>query len=487
MQIQCHHCHAIMAVPDQAGQLGGTFSCPGCRAINTVAPVAQVVTPSRMPRPSLLTRTAAPQPPAPASSAAPLLPVAPRPGQSSAPSELARQFWRGLFTAIAAVVGCLLLARVIPIPAILLGLVVMGVVFAYLASDAHRTRIDRMLGRQGAKRWVGTTMAVLAGGWAFVSLFVFGLFVATGGIEQAAAEKAAKEERQRLADVAAQQLAADEKLKVAESAVASGQFDEAKRLADQVHADMPTHPGAEGVLQKVTDGVQQQLIASLPAKLTDIEAKASAGQWSEAGAVCDEVKPVASGNAGIVSACERVDVERRKVMVGGWIFEAREVAAQECDTPKSIADAWSHLHKIHEGDEGYRAAKKVAVALEKCRRKAEKTLDAGVRGVMIAQRERHANVFEAAMLDSGIDLSVTLRGKYKDEMKIRWILLGRVTVHQLTKDGELLAGLQKVGFRRVTFTDGYYESYIYDLEPDSEEGGGKIALAELGLDTPIKL
>lgn len=229
------------------------------------------------------------------------------------------------------------------------------------------------------------------------------------------------------------------------------------------------------------------MVAALPAKLIDIEAKALAGQWSEAGTICDEVEPVASGNAGIVAACERVGVQRRKAAVGGWIFEAREVAAQECDTPKSIADAWSNLRKVQEGDEGYLAAKKTAAALEKCRKKAEKSLDAGVRGVMVAQRERRATEFEALMLDSGIDLSVTLKGKYKDQMKVRWILLGRVTVHQITKDGELMASLQKIGFRRVTFTDGYYESYVYDLEPDSEEGGGKIALAGLGLDEPIKM
>lgn len=494
MQIQCHHCRTIMAVPDQAGQLGGTFSCPGCRAINTVAPVAQVITPSRMPLPSLLARPAAPQAQAPASAAAPMLPVAQRPRPSSARSELAWQFWRGLFIAIVAVVGCLILARAVPILAVFLGLAVIGVAFAYLASDTQRMRVDRIFGRRGAKRWVGTTLAALAGCWAFLSLFGFGLFVATGGIERAQAEKTAEEaatradvERQRLAEAAAQKLAADEKLKLAESAAASGQFEEARRIADQVHSDMPTHPGTEGVLQKVTDGVQQQIIAGLPAKLADIETRAIAGQWNEAGAICDEVQPVAASNAGIVSACARVDVQRRKAAVAGWIFEAREVVAEKCDTPKPIADAWANLRKVHEGDEGYSVAKKVAVALEKCRKKAEKEYDGAVRGVMVVQRQNRADQFETLMLDSGMDVSVTLRGKYKDQMTVRWILLGRVTVHQLTKDGELMAGLQNIGFKRVTFTDGYYESYVYDLEPQSEEGGGKLALAGLGLDTPIKM
>lgn len=50
-----------------------------------------------------------------------------------------------------------------------------------------------------------------------------------------------------------------------------------------------------------------------------------------------------------------------------------------------------------------------------------------------------------------------------------------------------LAGLQEIGFKRVTLSDGYYLSYVYDLEPQSEDGGGKLALAGLGLDKPISM
>lgn len=412
----------------------------------------------------------------------------------TAPSNWAKAARRWLFSLLAVVIGSLILARHVPSLAIALGLAVMAVAVVYLADQSVRMRVDRMLGRQRSRRWVGTSLAVAAGIWGGLILFGFGLFVATGGIERAEAAKAATEaaaradvERQRLADVAAQQLAADEKLKVAEAAAASGRFEEAKRIADEVHAESPMHPGTEGVLQKVTDGQQRQLIAALPAKLTEIEAKVGAEQWSAAGAICEEVEPVASGNAALVSVCDRVGVQLRKAAVAGWIFEAREVAAQECDTPKSIADAWTNLRKVGEDDEGYAVAKKVATALEKCRKKAEKEFDAALRGVMVAQRERRASEIEATMLESGIDWSVTLRGKYKDQMRIEWILLGRVAVHQMTKDGELIAGLQKIGFKRVVFTDGYYESYTYDLEPDSEDGGGKIALKGLGLDQPIKM
>ena len=60
-------------------------------------------------------------------------------------------------------------------------------------------------------------------------------------------------------------------------------------------------------------------------------------------------------------------------------------------------------------------------------------------------------------------------------------------VHQITKDGEFLTELEKIGFKRVTFSDGYYESWYFDLTPESEEESGKLALRGVGLDQPIKM
>jgi len=59
-------------------------------------------------------------------------------------------------------------------------------------------------------------------------------------------------------------------------------------------------------------------------------------------------------------------------------------------------------------------------------------------------------------------------------------------VYKLTKDGTYLAKLENIGFKRVTFTDGY-ESVYYDLSPSPEDRGGADALASMGLGEPLRL
>jgi hypothetical protein len=53
--------------------------------------------------------------------------------------------------------------------------------------------------------------------------------------------------------------------------------------------------------------------------------------------------------------------------------------------------------------------------------------------------------------------------------------------------GSLLANLEKIGFQRVTFRDGYDYGVYYDLDPGDEANGGASALAGLGLSQPLVL
>lgn len=483
-----------MVVPDQARHLGGAFACPSCRGVNTLAVAAQLASPMPGQRPRM---------PVPAS----MVSVSPQHVSMDSPQRAAPQrvaptrFERFLrrasifvFSSVLAMLACLVLAFTVPVAAITLGMAITGLTVFYLANESMRTRVDRAFKRREPRRWVGTTMAILVGSWAFTSLFVFGSFVASGGIERAKAERHARElaaqdaaEKQRAADEATHRAQADAMVDDAKSAAAKGEFGHARDLAEKIRDDMPGHAGAEGVLQQVSDGLRQQLVAALPAKLAEIKTNMAGGRWREAGVICDEIKEVLAEDGDAQVECQRVSAQMRKGEVEGWIQEARRVAADECDTPKSIAEAWGDLRKVVPGDGGFSAAKRAAAALEKCRKRTERELEEGVRQVMMSQRERRASEIENVMLEEGFDVSVTLKGKYKDQLRIRWVLIGRALVHQFTKDGELLAGLQKIGFQRVVFSDGYYESYTYELEPDSEAGGGKIALAGLGLDEPIKM
>ncbi len=45
--------------------------------------------------------------------------------------------------------------------------------------------------------------------------------------------------------------------------------------------------------------------------------------------------------------------------------------------------------------------------------------------------------------------------------------------------------MQKIGFQRVNFTDGYDYSVYYDLRATDESTGGKTALSALGMGSPL--
>lgn len=106
---------------------------------------------------------------------------------------------------------------------------------------------------------------------------------------------------------------------------------------------------------------------------------------------------------------------------------------------------------------------------------------------MIVQREAYVETLDRVMLESGFDATATVSGKHKDKLRIEWVLMGRATAHQMAHEGGILVTAEKIGFKRVTFTDGYFESFYYDLSPQSEDGGGKAALSGMGLGKPLKL
>lgn len=106
---------------------------------------------------------------------------------------------------------------------------------------------------------------------------------------------------------------------------------------------------------------------------------------------------------------------------------------------------------------------------------------------MIHQREQWAEAYELGLLNEGLDVDVTLSGKFRTNVKIRWVLLSRASVQQIVDDGTFLANLETIGFEKVVFSDGYYESWTYTLEPQSEEHGGTAVLEGFGLHEPLRL
>ena len=179
----------------------------------------------------------------------------------------------------------------------------------------------------------------------------------------------------------------------------------------------------------------------------------------------------------------------RATDVAKGVQEAKRIAADKeaCGNLGAVADAWLLLAKAKPQDKDFAAARSATARLEKCRLKVKEDLRQGSRQLMVMQRQTWAKAIDKAFLESGLDVRVTFGGALKDRITFSWPLMSRASVYQLNKSGDLLKGATKVGFKRVTFTDGFDESWFYDLKPQDEEAALTKALGEHGLGGPLKI
>jgi hypothetical protein len=91
------------------------------------------------------------------------------------------------------------------------------------------------------------------------------------------------------------------------------------------------------------------------------------------------------------------------------------------------------------------------------KQEAERTL-AGIRS-----RELAAGLMERRFLNKGMDVYVSLAGKDKTTLRIKYVLVSRPLAHQLANDGATLDSLRKVGFKKLILEDGYNESWSIDF------------------------
>lgn len=250
-----------------------------------------------------------------------------------------------------------------------------------------------------------------------------------------------------------------------------------------------TSEKANALRQDLAAALHERDRASLPGIIDGIRAHNDAEEWDAAIGDCTRAKAIDSEFDGLTQACAAAAEGQRVASIPTWIDAAKDVAGDEdrCSTPVDIAAAWKDLRQIKPDDPGYKKAQAAANSLEKCRKKSEREFSKGIRDIMVHQREDWAQNYETNLLDQGLDVRVKLSGKHKTQAKVRWVLLSRASVHQIVRDGTFLAALEKIGFEKVTFTDGFYESWWYELNPQSEEDGGKTVLMEFGLDKPLSL
>jgi len=107
---------------------------------------------------------------------------------------------------------------------------------------------------------------------------------------------------------------------------------------------------------------------------------------------------------------------------------------------------------------------------------------------MRKQRVDMQATMDRLLLDAGFDVEVSVTGQNKDGIILRHISFGnRAVVHAMTNKTPFLDNLEKVGFKKVTFSDGFGKTQDWHLVPEREDNGGDRTLAGMGLDKPLKL
>jgi hypothetical protein len=165
---------------------------------------------------------------------------------------------------------------------------------------------------------------------------------------------------------------------------------------------------------------------------------------------------------------------------------------KQCREPSAISSVWKELRKVRSTDPQWAAAAAVVPKLEDCRKQSERESSEGLRQIMVAQREGWAQRADRVFLDQGMNVTISISGPYKDRVTLKWALMSRAAAHKLTEGGStspdsFLGGLQKIGFKRATFTDGWNDTWYYDLDPDDESHGGGAMLAKFDIGDPLRL
>ncbi len=125
-------------------------------------------------------------------------------------------------------------------------------------------------------------------------------------------------------------------------------------------------------------------------------------------------------------------------------------------------EAIQNLQLIEIGSKEYPDAQNLLVRANK--ELDQKVLNAEAKFKKEARKE-YGKTLENYLLDNAkMDTKIRTYGKDYTSLKIEYILTSRVMVNELTKDGKLPSIWEQMGFKRVIFTDGYYNTWTMDLK-----------------------
>ncbi|MBU1569436.1 MAG: RING-HC finger protein [Proteobacteria bacterium] len=159
------------------------------------------------------------------------------------------------------------------------------------------------------------------------------------------------------------------------------------------------------------------------------------------------------------AARERIDLARQYLADG---YKPNKNPAKT--TWGNVLNAKLQLVTIKPEDKGYGEAQVLLKEVVRWQKEIQRLSGALIDEMRLKQRENYASTLENNMLSSGMDVSVILSGPSKTTIKLKYVLMSRPLVHKLVVESDILKNFIDLGFTRAILTDGYDNTWNFDIK-----------------------
>ena len=121
-----------------------------------------------------------------------------------------------------------------------------------------------------------------------------------------------------------------------------------------------------------------------------------------------------------------------------------------------VKDARQHLEQIQPTDKEYAEAQRLIQEVGRREAEIEKWAQAFA-------RQYYSDELEKVYLSKGMDVEVSVSGTDNTTIKLKYVLMSRPLVYQMTNDSSVTGKLRELGFKKIIFTDGYRNTWTHDL------------------------
>ena len=122
-----------------------------------------------------------------------------------------------------------------------------------------------------------------------------------------------------------------------------------------------------------------------------------------------------------------------------------------------------HMRALPQDSVDYNEARKFYENLKKDRAAAEAKQKKTHAQALIQTRKAFAKIYEKNLLQRGMDAYVTTHGQDHTVLQVKFILISRPLVHQLSNDINFIKSIRAMGFNKLKMTDGYNENWTITL------------------------